>query len=124
MTHPSTKITTSEGNESMEPMYPKLTRNGLPCQYGTNITARGNPTQTQANPDKTDEVDNDDTIAESSTIHSNDLDLSAENLNQLVQLRKIMAMFTSLVPDPDDPDPRKLHMGMTDHYDDMDVHCK
>jgi hypothetical protein len=75
--------------------------------------------------DKTDEADNDDTISEFSTVQSNDLNLSTENLNQLVLICNIITMFTSLVPDLEDLDNRKLHnMGMTDHYDDMDVHCK
>jgi hypothetical protein len=105
-------------------LHPKLKTNGLPRQYGTNGTARGNLTETQANPDKTNEVDNDETIFEASTVHSNDVDLSTEELNQLVQIRKIMTMFTSLVPDQEDLANPKVNMGMTDHYNDLDVHCK
>jgi hypothetical protein len=124
MTRPPAEATTTEGNTATETSHPTLTTNGWPRQYGTNGTARGNLTETQANPDKTDEMSNNDTISKASSVHSNGLELSTEDLNQLVQIRKIMTMFFSMAPDQDDPDNRKMNMGMTDHYRDMDIHCK
>jgi hypothetical protein len=46
-TRPPTEGTTSKGNAATENMHPKLTMNGLPRQYGTNGTARGNLTEPQ-----------------------------------------------------------------------------
>jgi hypothetical protein len=87
-TCPPAEVTTNEGNTAAKTLHPTLMTNDLPRQYGTNGTAHGNLTETHANPDKTDEVDNDGTISESSTVHSNGLDLSTDDLNKLVQIRE------------------------------------
>ena len=116
------------GNGQREPttsdtVHPQLTTpSGLPKQYVKGNTAIQSDTSNHVTFDDTKNqthTTTDDEVSDSSTVQSNDIRMSTEQLNQLAQFRTAFAALTQFQPDN-----RNIHMGMTNHYDDMDVHCK
>jgi hypothetical protein len=91
-TRPTSTITTTNTPESSTgTTQPILSTNGLPRQYGTTGNARLNLTETVSG---TDVQHDEDDVSDSSTVPSNELGISTDGLNTLVEFRNIMAAIS------------------------------